>query len=323
MSSGIDIVGDIHGQADALVALLGQMGYEERHGAWRHPDRTAVFVGDFVDRGPKQVESVMIVRRMVDAGNALAVMGNHDFNAIAWFLPDISNPGDYLRPHSSEKSKENRRQHAKFLAEVENHTSLHEEIIYWFLSLPLWLDLPGLRIIHACWHSRFMEYLVPRLLPGALLSIDLMHAAAHEPQRDEEKDSPEPSMFRAVDMLLKGMEVPLPDGCAFKDKSGIKRTRARVRWWDIKSTNYRNATLLESSLCEQLPETALPVRLPTCQVVDKPIFIGHYSLTGPPEPLTSQIACVDYGAGHNGSLCAYRWDGESTLDVDRFCWVRV
>jgi hypothetical protein len=168
-----------------------------------------------------------------------------------------------------------------------------------------------------------MEYLVPRLLPGALLSIDLMHAAAHEPQRDEEKDSPEPSMFRAVDMLLKGMEVPLPDGCAFKDKSGIKRTRARVRWWDIKSTNYRNATLLESSLCEQLPETALPVRLPTCQVVDKPIFIGHYSLTGPPEPLTSQIACVDYGAGHNGSLCAYRWDGESTLDVDRFCWVRV
>src|ERR1019366_8288429 len=249
MSSGIDIVGDIHGQADALVALLGQMGYEERHGAWRHPDRTAVFVGDFVDRGPKQVESVMIVRRMVDAGNALAVMGNHDFNAIAWFLPDISNPGDYLRPHSSEKGKENRRQHAKFLAEVENHTSLHEEIIDW------------------------------------LLSIDLMHAAAHEPQREEEKDSPEPSMFKAVDMLLKGMEVPLPEGCTFKDKSGIKRTRARVRWWDVKSTNYQNATLLESSLREKSPETPLPVHLPICQVADKPMFIGHYPLIGPPEPL--------------------------------------
>ena len=120
-------------------------------------------------------------------------------------------------------------------------------------------------------------------------------------------------------MLLKGMEVPLPKGCTFKDKSGIKRTRARVRWWDIKSTNYRNATLLDSSLREQLPETPLPVHLPTCTVADKPMFIGHYSLTEPPEPLSSQIACVDYGAGHNGPLCAYRWDGETNLDADHFC----
>ena len=171
MHDAYDIVGDIHGQADALVTLLRKMGYEERNGAWGHSERCVIFVGDFVDRGPKQVESIMMARRMVDAGSAYAIMGNHDFNAIAWYLPDPSNPGDYLRPHfAQDTGKKNRQQHAEFLAAVENRPSLHQEIIDWLLTLPLWLDLPGLRVIHACWHQRFMDYLAPALLPGALLN---------------------------------------------------------------------------------------------------------------------------------------------------------
>ena len=78
-----DIIGDIHGQADKLHALLGKLGYRYRQGAYRHPSRTVIFVGDFIDRGPRQVESVMTARRMVDAGFAMAVMGNHEFNAMA------------------------------------------------------------------------------------------------------------------------------------------------------------------------------------------------------------------------------------------------
>ena len=78
-----DVIGDIHGQADKLRALLLHLGYRERKGAYRHPDRTAIFVGDFIDRGPRQIDSVNAVRRMVDAGTARAVMGNHEFNAIA------------------------------------------------------------------------------------------------------------------------------------------------------------------------------------------------------------------------------------------------
>ena len=83
-----DIIGDIHGRLDKLDALLRRLGYRERHGAWRHPDRTAVFVGDLIDRGPHQVATVDRVRRMVDAGAALCVMGNHEFNAIAWTTPE-------------------------------------------------------------------------------------------------------------------------------------------------------------------------------------------------------------------------------------------
>ena len=78
-----DIIGDIHGHADALRTLLTKLDYREVQGVFRHPDRMAIFVGDFIDRGPKQLESVTIVRRMVEADTALAVMGNHEFNAIA------------------------------------------------------------------------------------------------------------------------------------------------------------------------------------------------------------------------------------------------
>jgi hypothetical protein len=104
MASAYDIIGDVHGQAGALAALLRQMGYRERGGAWRHSDRQVIFTGDFVDRGPKQVETVTVVRRMMDAGSALAVMGNHDFNAIAWYLPDPARPGDFLRSHSPDRN---------------------------------------------------------------------------------------------------------------------------------------------------------------------------------------------------------------------------
>jgi hypothetical protein len=115
-----DIIGDIHGQADKLVALLRRLGYHQTAGAWRRPERQAIFVGDFIDRGPAQVRSVDIARCMVDAGMALAVMGNHELNAIAWHTPDPNNPGDYLRPHHSPRwGDKNREQHAAFLPEVE------------------------------------------------------------------------------------------------------------------------------------------------------------------------------------------------------------
>jgi hypothetical protein len=60
---------------------------------------------------------------MIDSGSALAVMGNHYFNAIAWFLPDPANRGEFLRPHYSKgQGEKNRRQHAEFLNEVESKT---------------------------------------------------------------------------------------------------------------------------------------------------------------------------------------------------------
>lgn len=87
-----DIIGDIHGCCDELEQLLEQLGYE-RHTtddgsfwggiSYHHPEgRKAFFVGDLVDRGPRVLDAVRIVRNMVELGSALCVPGNHDMKLL-------------------------------------------------------------------------------------------------------------------------------------------------------------------------------------------------------------------------------------------------
>jgi protein phosphatase len=79
-----DIVGDVHGCCDELEQLLAELGYERgSDGAHAHPHgRKAIFVGDLVDRGPRIVDTVRLVKAMVDAGSALCVPGNHDMKLV-------------------------------------------------------------------------------------------------------------------------------------------------------------------------------------------------------------------------------------------------
>src|SRR5580704_2375572 len=122
---GFDIIGDIHGQYHKLLTLLKHLGYTLAGDTWRCTGRTAVFVGDLIDRGPHQGETLDLVRRMVEAGTARCIMGNHEFNAIAWTLPDPGYPGEYLRPHGKPG---NRHQHRAFLDAVED-TPQHQASI--------------------------------------------------------------------------------------------------------------------------------------------------------------------------------------------------
>ncbi|MEW2563471.1 polynucleotide kinase-phosphatase [Streptomyces griseorubiginosus] len=75
LTGPFDIVGDIHGCAAELETLLGKLGYVDGV----HPEgRTAVFVGDLVDRGPDSPGVLRRVMSMVKSGNALCVPGNHE-----------------------------------------------------------------------------------------------------------------------------------------------------------------------------------------------------------------------------------------------------
>jgi hypothetical protein len=71
----------------------------ESDGAWGHPSRAAIFVGDLIDRGPKQLETVHLVRAMVESGGAQCVLGDHEFNVIAWVTPDPEDSRKFLRDH--------------------------------------------------------------------------------------------------------------------------------------------------------------------------------------------------------------------------------
>ena len=131
-----DIIGDVHGHADRLTKLLTALGYKWNAGSWRHSSRTAIFVGDFVDRGPEQLTTLRLVRDMVEAGSAQAIMGNHEFNAIGWATLD-GDTGRHLRPRHGRKGEKNASQHAAFLAEVGQDSAEHRYWIDWFLDLPL------------------------------------------------------------------------------------------------------------------------------------------------------------------------------------------
>ena len=80
-----DVIGDVHGCRAELEALLARLGYVLTHdssgrvdGAVPPAGRTAVFLGDLVDRGPDSPGVLRLVMGMVAAGYALAVPGNHE-----------------------------------------------------------------------------------------------------------------------------------------------------------------------------------------------------------------------------------------------------
>ena len=85
LTGPFDVIGDIHGCRSELVTLLGRLGYGVAHDAEgravdaAHPEgRTAVFVGDLVDRGPDSPGVLRLVMGMVAAGHAVCVPGNHE-----------------------------------------------------------------------------------------------------------------------------------------------------------------------------------------------------------------------------------------------------
>jgi len=93
MHGPFDIIGDVHGCGDELEALLGQLGHVEScmegddpvwgSRVFAHPEgRKAVFLGDLVDRGPRNLDVVRLVRNMVRNGSALCVPGNHDMKLL-------------------------------------------------------------------------------------------------------------------------------------------------------------------------------------------------------------------------------------------------
>lgn len=296
---GYDVIGDVHGHADPLERLLAELGYEERDGAHHHPDRQAVFVGDLIDRGPEQVRVLEIARRMVDAGTALVVLGNHELNAVSWATPD--GRGGWCRPHSAK----NRAQHGGFLAQVGEGSPRHRDWIDWFRALPLWLDLDGLRVVHACWHPASMD-----VLGTDRLTDELVTAPKGTPLHD------------AAEVLLKGPEIEM-GGHTYADKDGHCRDTARLRWWDPAATTIASACEIPGGVtaCDggpfgPLPDTPLGDAVVRVPASDVPVLYGHYWRTGTPRTEGSKAACLDWSVAKGGPLVAYRWSGEADLDDD-------
>jgi len=312
---GYDIIGDVHGCASALTDLLGALGYRvsDSTGAYWHPERQAVYVGDLVDRGSEQLQVLGIVKRMVDSGSAQIVMGNHEFNAIAYDTPHPDRPGDYLRPRNAKNTD----QHLEFLDQVGEEA--RAVYLQWFRSFPLWLDLGGIRVVHACWHEPSMRVVEEALGSNRFTSVDQFVRATRFGD----------VLYDAIEILLKGPEIDLTEHGLppYYDKDGHARDWARVAWWRADATTLRDLAVMDGNFQTEDGQPYPP--LPELDAAtssfsydgDVPVFYGHYWRKGLPASgldFTAHTACVDFSAVKGGDLVAYRWDGETTIEADHY-----
>ena len=125
-----DIIGDIHGCYDELVELLHKLGYEIS----MQPDgstiveppegRKVIFVGDYVDRGPKVAQVLRLIMRMHETGTALCVPGNHDVKLVRALRGNKVNPTHGLAEslaQLAQESTEFKTHIAEFLGGLVSH----------------------------------------------------------------------------------------------------------------------------------------------------------------------------------------------------------
>ena len=301
-----DIIGDIHGHADKLILLLERMGYSKKNGSYTHSARKAIFVGDYIDRGPKIPETIDIVRRMVDNDAAIALMGNHEYNAICFHYPEREN-GGHLRKHEIK----NILQHYDTLKQFQNRQSAYNDALKWFETLPLFFEHEQFRVVHACWDQQHISHL-KKLLNGNTLDE---HALLKLVKKGT-------NHYNAIEETLKGKEMRMPQDSTFTDKDGNVRTAFRCKWWiDPYSVTYNEISIEDLNLPSIPIKNNAAVQGSVYDASEPLIFFGHYWLKGSPGIFRENICCVDYSVAKGGVLAAYRYDGEKALSNDKWVYV--
>jgi hypothetical protein len=299
---GIDFIGDIHGHYDALVKLLEKLGYQSDGNTFRHPDRLAFFVGDYIDRGPKIVETLELVKSMVENESAIAIMGNHEYNAVGFNIAHEA--GGYKRPHIIK----NYLQHHETLVQFKNEQKGYDEYIAWFKQLPVFYEHELFRVVHASWDQDAVNE-IKQTLGGNQIGDAFWEDAADINGQ----------LFKPLEVLLKGRELSLPHGQSFLDKDGHKRAEIRIKWWeDPREHSLHSLSVLPF---DNLTKEKLPISTPAYSVYkpeEKPVFFGHYWLKDQPNLYRENICCLDYSIAKGGLLAAYQFSGEAKLDNIQF-----
>jgi hypothetical protein len=147
-SGPIDIIGDVHGELEALISLIKHLGYNEDG---MHPEkRMLVFLGDLIDRGPFSPSVAEFVMKLHRYNRAYCLLGNHELR----ILSNVEKAENaWISQQRANYAKEN-----GWMApmEVASETQA-QRIIEYFNHLPLGLERPDLKLVHACWHNLSFE----------------------------------------------------------------------------------------------------------------------------------------------------------------------
>ncbi len=302
-----DIIGDVHGNADALKNLLLKLGYSKANGYYSHPYRKAVYTGDMVNRGKQVRQTLRIVRRMVDNKAAFAVMGNHEYNLICYHTKSLKH--GFLRKHNSA----NRSLFYHSTNSFKDHPREWKENLEWIKHLPLFLEFEHFRVVHACWDKRIVKF-VKRNLPGNKMTETFLHNSVRSGTIENE----------VVEVLLSGVEIPVDKNTSVINSSGKPAERMRIKWW----LRPDNLSLQQIAFGEYrvypnrvINKKEMNVFIPYPKN-GRPLFIGHYCLREGVGIQLPNICCVDYCYYRKGGkLVAYRMQGESILKPENLIGV--
>jgi hypothetical protein len=162
-------------------------------------------------------------------------------------------------------------------------------------SLPLFLEGEGFRAVHACWIESTIDRVRALTADGVLSEEQLISAA-----------DPADELFHLAEEVTKGPEHRLPDGFCFRDKDGTHRNHVRLQWWTAGAGTWRDIAISVPKP-DDLPDASLPGALmaQTYPVHERPVFFGHYWLSGDPVLQSWNALYLDYSAGKAGPLVTY------------------
>ncbi len=164
----LDVVGDVHGEIDALRDLLKHLGFR---GGGGHPDgRRLVFVGDLTDRGPDSPAVIELVSDLVRRGLAQCVLGNHELNLLRQARKEGN--GWYFEDNHDHRA-------GKFVNAAQLRPEARAALQTLLEELPLALERSDLRIVHAAWDAASIaEIRASHLSPLELYRLHDKAAAA-------------------------------------------------------------------------------------------------------------------------------------------------
>jgi len=336
----VDIVGDVHGEAKALHRLLDRLGCDV---VAQTVERPLVFVGDLIDRGPDSPAVVETVMRLVEAGVAQCVLGNHELNVL---FGSKKEGNGWLRGGQTDhyQYKVGSDVVEESFSSASATPEQAERFKAFFATLPLVLHRNDLRVVHACWHSPSIERLPVDEDVGTLskrwareihhdhearglwagekvereefanlkrLDVPPTRHLPHHATATEERQGKHP-----IKVLTSGLETPVPfDNIFFV--GGKWRFVRRFDWWN----HYDE---------------------------EPAVVVGHYWrrredawVEGKPDPWDTErfndwtgprnnVFCIDYSVGRrflerahgkksdfDGSLAALRWPERTLVFSDR------
>ena len=237
-SGPLDIVGDVHGELAALESLLARLGYGA---AGAHPaGRTLVFVGDLCDRGPDSPGVIALVQRLVEAGRAVAALGNHELNLLRGERKDGN---DWFWSEFGPRDR-------KYEPRAHVAPARRAELIAFLRSLPLAFERPDLRVVHAAWDKPSIA-----LLRAADPGVDLL------------------DHFRSWDLDAEALIAARGLG----EAAGAEYEMYRERLLDVA---HEVPMLAATAAVDEIRQIANPIRVVTSgieRVAGKPFFAsGHW-----------------------------------------------